>query len=392
MSVETPGNEGGALVARVKAIILRPKEEWPVIERETTPSGEIFMRYAVPLAAIGPVAQFIGSQVFGYSAFGVSIRPSFATSLSLAISGFVLSLIGLFVISFVADRLAPKFGGEQNARNAFKLVVYSTTANWLASVFSIVPALGVLSILGFYAFYLFWAGAHPLMKVRPDKALTYTIVTLVCVILVYIVIGALTAGLGRIVAGPSAIGGFGGLGGSTVGTGEGASVSIPGVGTIDTGKIEQAAREAQVASTREAAAPADLQALLPGSIGSYRRTAIESSKAGPASRAEATYEAGDRRFTLQVSDIAMMGAMAGMAGALGVEGSKEDGDSYERTSSVDGNLTVEKWNRSSARGSYMTMVGKRFMVEAEGDAASIDELKAAVAAVDRAALAALAGG
>jgi hypothetical protein len=32
-------------------------------------------RYAIPLIAIGPVASFIGGQVFGYSAFFISYRP-----------------------------------------------------------------------------------------------------------------------------------------------------------------------------------------------------------------------------------------------------------------------------------------------------------------------------
>src|SRR5690606_27283636 len=106
---------------RAKAIILTPKEEWPVIDRETTSSGDIFTRYAVPLAAIGPVAQFIGSQAFGYRAFGVTYRPSFTASLSTAILTFVLSLVGLFIISLVADKIAPKFGGESSSRNAFKV-------------------------------------------------------------------------------------------------------------------------------------------------------------------------------------------------------------------------------------------------------------------------------
>ncbi|HWJ68503.1 MAG TPA: Yip1 family protein [Sphingobium sp.] len=379
MSVETPENPVGSIIVRAKAIILKPKDEWPIIERETLSSGEIFTRYAMPLAAIGPVATFLGGQIFGFGAFGISFRPSLASGLSQAVISYVLTLIGLFVICFVANKLAPNFGGEANSRNAFKLVVYSMTAGWVAGVFGLIPSLAILAIVGVYSFYLFYVGVGPLMKIPADKAMTYTIVTVLCVVVLYLVIGALTAGLSRMT----------GLGSPNLGAvaqSSGGSVSIPGIGTIDTGKIEEAAKDMERAANAgpaTAIAPAALQDLLPASIGSYERTATKSMRAGPGSHAEATYTAGDKRFTLKITDAAVVGAMAGLGAAFGVEANSEDADSYERTTTTDGNLVVEKWNRASERGSFMTMVAKRFMIEADGNAGSIDELKAAVATIDQ---------
>ena len=125
----------------------------------------------------------------------------------MAILGFVLSLVGLFVVSFIADKLAPKFGGESSSRSAFKLVAYSMTASWLAGIFGLIPSLSLLGIVGLYSFYLFYVGAGTLMKVPEDKTLTYTIVTVVCVLLIYIVIGGVTAGLGGLGGAPSLSGG-----------------------------------------------------------------------------------------------------------------------------------------------------------------------------------------
>lgn len=381
--MEPANNQASSIVERAKAIILRPKEEWPVIERETTPSGEIFTGYALPLAAIGPVAAFLGGQLFGFGAFGISIRPSFMGGLSMAVTSYILALLGLFVISFVANRIAPSFGGESSSRNAFKLVVYSMTAGWVAGIFGLIPSLAFLGILGLYSFYLFYTGAGPLMKVPAEKQVTYTIVTVVAVLVIYVVIGALQAGVMRMFTGSPSIGGL-----------ETSSVTIPGVGKIETSKDEDGADDSKITldlTNAKAAAPAALQALLPASLGSYQRTSIESMQAGPGSQAEATYTAGEKRIELQVTDMAAVGAMAGLAGAFGVEANKEDADGYEKTTTRDGNLVVEKWNRTQSRGSFMTMVGKRFMIEAEGDAASIDELKAAVASIDQAKLMALAG-
>ncbi len=386
MDVNPTGSGTPSIVDRAKAIILQPKAAWPVIEAETTPSGDIFTRYAVPLAAIGPVAQLIGSQLFGFSAFGVTYRPSLAGSLSAAIIGFILSLVGIFIISFITNKLAPKFGGQENSRAAFKLVVYSMTASWLAGIFGLIPSLAFLAIVGLYSFYLFYLGTGPLMKVPPEKALTYTIVTVLCVIVIYIIIASISAGVGRLVGGAS----YGSMEGGTVTSSNGESVAIPGIGTLDTAKLEAATKDMEKAQNHKAVEPATLQALLPASIGGFTRSSISSSKAGPASHAEAVYTTGDKSITLKVSDIAAMGAIAGMAGAFGVESNEENADGFERTSTVDGNLTTEKWNRSSNSGSYSTMIAKRFMIEAEGDAGSIDELKAATARIDTGKLATLA--
>jgi len=387
MSVETPENPAGSIAERAKAILFKPKEEWPAIERETLSSGDIFTRYAIPLAAIGPVAAFLGGQLFGFGGWGFTFRMSFMGGLSQAIISYVLSLVGLFVISFIANKLAPTFGGEGSSRNAFKLVVYSMTASWLAGIFGLIPSLSLLGVLaGLYSFYLFYVGAGTMMKVPAEKALTYTIVTVIGVIVLSICVSALTVGIARIL----------GVGTSSFDTvsSDAATVSIPGVGKIDTSKFEQAAKdiEASTNGNSKALAPSDLQALLPAAIGSYQRIEIESMRAGPGSQAEATYESGDKSFTLKVTDAAVVGAMAGLGSAFGVESNKEDADSYERTTTKDGNLVVEKWDRSSHDGSFMTMVAKRFMIEAEGDAGSVDDLKAAVASVDQGKLVALTKG
>jgi hypothetical protein len=46
-------------------------------------------------------------------------------------------------------------------------------------------------------------------------------------------------------------------------------------------------------------------------------------------------------------------------------------------------MVTEKWSKSGSNGTYGVVVADRFMIEAEGQAASIDELKAAVATVDQ---------
>jgi hypothetical protein len=99
------------------------------------------------------------------------------------------------------------------------------------------------------------------------------------------------------------------------------------------------------------------------------------------SSAEATYTKGDAHFTLQVTDMGSMAGLAGMAGALNVNHTEQTGTRYEKMGKINGRMTTEEFDRASKDGKFGVMVGDRFMVEADGSGADINELKAAVSSV-----------
>lgn len=379
----TDASKGGStLIDRARNILLKPNEEWPRIEAEPATIREILVRYVLPLAAISPVASFIGSQVFGYGALGFTYRPGVLNSLSTAIVTYVFMVIGVLLLSLVADFLAPKFGGRSDKVGAFKLVAYAGTAGFLAGIFGLIPSLAFLGILGLYGVYLLYTGATPLMKVPQDKAIAYTAVTIVCALVMVFVVGAIARGVvGTFVPGPTYVSDTGTIGGRA---------TIPGVGTINLDKAQQAVSEMEAASKRPAADPAELQALLPAQVSGYQRIAVESAGlGGMGSEASGTYEVGGKSFRLKIADMAAVGALAGLGSAIGVSQSREDADGYERTATVNGRIQNESWNRSTGSGKFGVVIANRFMVEADGSAASIDELKAAVASVSEDALAEL---
>ncbi len=379
---------GSSLVERVKAILLKPAETWPAIAAEPENTGELITRYAVPLAAIGPVAGFLGGQLFGYGAFGFSYKPGLMAGLSSAVLQFVMAIIGVIALALIADFLAPKFGGESNRTNAFKLAVYSMTAAWLAGIFGLIPMLAVLGLAALYSLYLLYTGATPLLKVPQDKAVGFTAVMVLIAFVFNLLFGAISAAVIGVGGGAAAIA-AGGSGSAA----SGGEITIPGIGKIDTGKMEEAAKRMEQASKGEVKSVplADLQALLPTALGSYQRTAVESTGAGAiGSQADGTYKSGDKTMHLRIIDMSALGALAGIGSAMGVEQNREDADGYERTGTVDGALQSESWNRTGNRGKFGRVFGNRFMIEAEGEAGSIEELKAAVGAVDQGRLAGLA--
>ncbi|WP_423601830.1 Yip1 family protein [Sphingomonas sp. MS122] len=387
MTVETSSN----LIERCKNILLKPKEEWARIDPEPATVSGLMTGWVVPLAAIGPVAGLIGGLVFGYSAFGVTYRPSVATAVVGAVVGYALALLCAWLLSKIIDALAPNFGGQKNPVQAMKVAAYSGTAAYLAAVFQIIPQLAILGILGLYSLYLLYLGLPRLMKAQEDKAMGYTIVTVVVAIVLFFVVGVVTTAVTGALA-PRAV-----TYGATTGA-AGGSVELPGVGKVDLGKLEEASAKMQAAAEKaKTATPVDRQALaalLPASAGGWTRTALESSSASAGgmggSQAEARYEADGRSVRLKVADLASAGAFAAMASAFKVETTREDDSGYEKSGMIDGRYTMEKWNKDG-RGSYGVLLGDRFLVEAEGNAPDIGTLRSLVGAVDLGKLQGLAG-
>lgn len=166
-----------ALIDRVKNILLKPKEEWPKISGETETTQSLYTGYIMILAAIGPIALLIHSLAFG-AVF--------------AVVGYLISLALTYVMALIVDALAPTFGGEKNFMQSLKLTAYSYTAVWIAGIFQLIGHVGGLVglLAACYTVYTFYLGVTVMKKCPPEKAVAYTVVVVLCGIL----LGALLFG------------------------------------------------------------------------------------------------------------------------------------------------------------------------------------------------------
>ncbi|MES2359011.1 MAG: Yip1 family protein [Gemmatimonadota bacterium] len=191
-SLDAQGPTG--LVARVKGIIMLPKSEWRVIDGESTTVSQLYTGYIIPLSAIPPIASVIGLSIFGVSLplLG-TYRVPLGSALTSAITQYILGLVGIYVLALIIDALAPTFAGQKNQIQALKVATYSSTASWLAGIFALIPGLRIFGLLGLYGLYLLYTGLPTLMKAPAEKAMGYTVVVIICAIVIFVVIGAIAA-------------------------------------------------------------------------------------------------------------------------------------------------------------------------------------------------------
>lgn len=383
MSIVEPGAGQGRLIARVKGMLTKPGQTWEEVDTEAATVGGLYAGYVAPLAAIPAVASLIGSLIGGVSLFGVvSYRPSVGWAVSSAVVGFVLSLGWVYVLALVVDNLAPRFEGQKNFIQAFKLAAYSATAAWVAGLFNLLPSLGALVGLAgaIYSLYALYLGLPKLMKAPPARGTAYFVVVLVISVVLGLVGAAILGQVQTLALRPL----FADAGRT--------EIVLPGArATVDLDDIEKTTEEISAAADAikdgrgGASDPATLKGLLPDSIAGYRRaeTTAQSSGVGgvAGSSAEGVYRKGDGRIALSIVDLGDAGKIAGLADALNLNSSQETDTSYQKVGKVDGRFTEESYDRSSRRGEYTVIVGKRFTVKAEGEQVSAEDIKAAAQAV-----------
>ncbi len=404
------------IVERVKAILLKPAETWPVIEQEATDTGRIYKEYLVILAAIPAVAGFIGMSLIGFGGFGMSFRVPILAGLGNMVVGYVLSLVMVYVMALIANALAPTFGGEKNLLNALKLVAYGSTAALVGGIFSLLPALSMLGLVAaLYSIYLIYAGIPVLMKAPAGKAAGYTAVLVVCGIVAGLVLAAASALFG------------GGRGmGPTMGAGSpNMSIKVPGTEiSIDTGKLEEAARKMEEAGKRmeqaqakgdTAAAgkamsemlgaamggqggkpfsPDELQKYVPSTLEGMARSEFEARSDAAMgvsfSSVTAAYKGDGRGVRVKVQDIGSVPALAMAMGAWAQSTvNRETDDEVERIFQRDGVSFKESYRKDGSRSEMTVMLANGILLEFQGNKLDMDALRTAAAGVDTKGLARL---
>lgn len=180
------------LVERAKGIMLKPTQTWETIKAEQTTIKDLFTSYAAILAIIPAAAGFIGMSLMGTSMLGIHFRIPFLYGIIHAIISYVLTLVGVYVVAFVIDALAPSFSSRKDILSAVKVAVFSFTPAWIGGIFMILPMLSILTFLAsLYGLYLLYTGLPILMETPREKTLGYFVVVIIVSIVVSLIINVL---------------------------------------------------------------------------------------------------------------------------------------------------------------------------------------------------------
>ena len=167
------------IIKRVIELITKPVETMQTIKNELATVKDLYLGYALVLAAVPALAGFLGFLIAGMP-FGLCI--------TIAISYYIAFLLSSVLFGILIDAIAPQFGAQKDMVASFKVSVYSFTAVWVASAIFILPDLRVIFfIASLYGIYLCYLGLTHIKDTPKDKLIPYLVICAVAaVILIYL--------------------------------------------------------------------------------------------------------------------------------------------------------------------------------------------------------------
>ena len=112
-----------SLIARVRAILLKPRETWPEIAAEPASVSAIYRDYVLILAAVPALGMLIGTALFGIQVPMMgTIRIGFGALLTQAVLSYAVSLLMTYAMAVVIESLAPTFGAARDRLQGLKTV------------------------------------------------------------------------------------------------------------------------------------------------------------------------------------------------------------------------------------------------------------------------------
>jgi hypothetical protein len=178
---------------RARRLIMEPSQEWTAIAAEFTTPGPIYLRFVVPMAAIGPVAATHGTIVSGgqHSSFAGTATISTMDAVARGVLEYGLNLGGVYLFALAIALTAGSLGGDRNQVQALKIAAYGSTPYWLFGALAILPKLAPIGlVLSLYSLRLFALGLPKVAKLPADKAGAATLLVSVSGIVIVLLISA----------------------------------------------------------------------------------------------------------------------------------------------------------------------------------------------------------
>jgi len=163
---------------RAAAMLTSPRTEWPVVAAEPETVPGLYLRYILPLSAIGPIVLVARFASLGW--------------LGLAVMQYLLQLAAVYVCARIIGALAPRFHARDDGVQALKLVAYAATPSWIADGLGVVPGLRILTVAGLvYSVYLYYLGVTPVMRTPPEQVVPFTLVSAILVVVGFTIASAI---------------------------------------------------------------------------------------------------------------------------------------------------------------------------------------------------------
>lgn len=185
------------LLSHVWGLFAHPREEFQLIQKEQADRPKLYVSYILILAAIPPVAIYIGSTMTGWSiGEGDVVRLSPSSTLSLSVLMYLGIIIEIYILGRAIDWMRETYTDLcKRSLSGLAMATYIVMPLLVLSVFAIYPTIWLiflsLIVASAYSAYLLYAGVPIFFDIPKERGVLFSgaILTIALVLAVVLIIG-----------------------------------------------------------------------------------------------------------------------------------------------------------------------------------------------------------
>ena len=188
------------ILSHVWGLLSNPEAEWKSIRKENCTIGKCYCSHVLLLAAIPPLAGYIGTTQVGWQVVAREVQKLTPESaLWIAILSYLTILVAVFFIGKMIHWMGQTYGAKQPLPQCIALAAYTATPLFLSGLMLFYPLLWLNLLLGLpvlgYTVYLLYTGVPIVMGIPQERGFLFStavlavgLVTLVAVLVATVIL------------------------------------------------------------------------------------------------------------------------------------------------------------------------------------------------------------
>ncbi|MDR1672767.1 MAG: hypothetical protein LBS09_04805 [Bacteroidales bacterium] len=169
---------------RIRNLLLRPGAQWAAVASCEKDNRAVYREIVLPAICLIAVCTALGALLFVSRAeeiWGYIVRKILLLACSLS--------AGLYLSAFLVNALMILHIGPRNMRGVFSLMAHTAGVIYpVIAVVALFPFFSELSILAFYAIYVYWRGIPHMLSVGVERRPIFMVVSLAAAAAVHLLI------------------------------------------------------------------------------------------------------------------------------------------------------------------------------------------------------------
>lgn len=186
------------ILNHVIGMFIHPRAEWEKIREQSCSVGRCMLGHVLLLAAVPPVAGYIGTTQIGWQ-IGAreAVRLTPESGLLLSVAYYFAMVVGVLSMGLMIRWMAHTYNAHASLGDAVALAAYTATPLFLIGIMQLYPLLWLNFLIGLpalaYTVYLLYTGAPILMRIEPERGFLFSSAVLAVGLVALVMLLAVTA-------------------------------------------------------------------------------------------------------------------------------------------------------------------------------------------------------